>query len=155
MNITINLQGDKELMAKLKRLADPSEALRRGMRNFVEIVDDKALKPRPPESQANKSPGVNGYSWYVRNYGVKTITGKSYKTSQQMSKQWHTSVVHMGGGVRATIRNDATYSPFVKGDKQVWYHKQRGWINVPEWITNNAKIATAEISKEVNKELNK
>lgn len=154
MNITISLQGDKELMAKLKRLENPAPAIQRGMENYVTDIQKK-VTAYPPETIANRSPGVNGYSWYVRRDGVHTITGKRYRTSQDMANSWTFETRRMGGGVRTTILNDATYSDFVVGKKQVWYHANRGWIKVPKFIEASKGQLVRAIGKEIDKELNK
>lgn len=152
MQITIDLQGDKELMRKLKRIENPARIMRKGLENFIND-ERKTMEEYAPATQANRRPGVNGYSWYVRGVGTHTITGKVYTTSQDMRARWNVKITRYSGGVRATIQNKADYSGYVIGKKQVWFHKKRGWINVPEHLEKRQGRALDEIGKEVNKEL--
>lgn len=154
MNITIDLKGQKELMAKLKRLENPSNAIYRGVDNF--ITDEKgAIEKYAPLSQANRKPGINGYSWYVRADGTQTITGKRYENSDDMINKWDYKITRVSGGVRATIKNTAKYSGFVIGKKQAWFHKKRGWVNVPEHFEKRQDRLLSSVSKEIDVELNR
>ena len=151
---TRSIRGMDALMVKLKRLENPTKPVAKGMRNYMTFLKKK-VKPYPPESLANRKPGVNGYSWYVRNYGVKTITGKSYRTSEQMSKKWSFRTRAMGNTVRSTILNEASYSDYVQGEKQVWYHAMRGWRRVDKVIDASTQVALRFIGKEIDRELNR
>jgi hypothetical protein len=153
-DLTIQIRGSKKLLAKLKRLENPSKVVARGMQNYLGKIDDE-LKARPPESAANRSPGINGYSWYKRRYGTHTITGKKYKTSQDMGVRWGIKTKVRGSGVRSTIVNKATYSPFVIGDRQVGFHKRRGWKVASETVERTLPDALEQIGKAVDKELSK
>ena len=149
-----NIQGMDKLMHKLERLENPSKPVLKGMQNYRAFLS-KRVKPYPPASQANLSPGINGYSWYVRNYGTRTITGKAYKTSQQLSKKWLFRTATLVNVVRLTIKNEADYAGYVQGDKQTWYHEARGWKRVDNEIEETLDDAVRFIGKEIKRELNK
>jgi hypothetical protein len=124
------------------------------MQNYMGFLRKK-ITPYPPETQANRKPGLNGYSWYQRNFGTKTITGKAYATSQQMSKKWSFRTRVLASVIRAEILNIATYSPFVQGEKQVWYHANRGWKRADKVIDASLNEGARFIGKEIDKELSK
>src|SRR5210317_349321 len=102
---------------KMKMLANPVKPMKKGMQNYLGFLEPK-ITPYPPASQANRKPGVNGYSWYQRGFGTKTITGKAYRTSEIMSKRWKFDTRVQASKVRGEITNTASYSPFVQGEKQ-------------------------------------
>ena len=148
------IEGYPELMKKLKRLEDPSAILKKGMDNFITDIK-KDITAYAPATQANRSPGVNGYSWYVRGDGTQTTTGIKYGNSQDMANRWEFPIQETGGGVRATIKNLAKYSGYVIGKKQAWFHAKRKWVNVPDYVDNHLGQLVKTIEAEVNKELNK
>ena len=154
MNITIDLQGEERLMRKLKNLENPSKAMARGLKNYLGDIK-KDIIAYAPESAANRSPGINGYSWYQRGFGTKTITGRRYPRSQRMSTKWKFETRVLSGRVRSKIINNATYSPYVVGDLQAKFHKARGWKRADETIKATTKDAVKLIEKEIDKELNK
>lgn len=122
---------DSELVlyeSRLRRLLRPQAALLRGMRRYLELVEDR-VTPYAPPSRANIPPGING-RWYVRGFGTRTITGKAYPTSEQMNRRWLFGAVSFQDGVTGSIRNLASYSGYVVGDFQTKLHKRRGWPNV-------------------------
>jgi len=152
--ITIEIRGSKQLQAKLKRLQNPSKAIARGMDDYMADVKKEVVE-YPPESEANIPPGPNGYSWYKRRYGTVTRTGLKWKTSQDMRNRWSFKTVPQASKVRATISNSASYSPFVVGDRQVSFHKRRGWKVAFETIDRTKGDALKLIEKQVDRELGK
>jgi len=149
-----HIQGGASLERKMRMLANPVKPIRKGMRNYMGFLEPK-ITPYPPATQANRKPGINGYSWYVRNYGTRTVTGKGYPTSQQMSKKWSFKTRIQGNSVRGEIINRASYSPFVQGELQARYHKARGWKRADEVIDKTLDKGARFIGKEVDKELSK
>ena len=151
-NLTIQLKGGKALQAKLKRLENPSAAMKRGMDNYMADIDDE-LKTYAPATEANRPPGPNNYSWYKRRFGTVTRTGRKYKTSQDMANKWNIKVRALKSVVRTRIKNLATYSPFVIGDKQTGFHGRRGWKVVRDIVERTKGDALDRIGEEVDKEL--
>ena len=152
--MSYTIQGMDALVAKLERLKNPTKPVAKGMRNYMGFIRQKVV-PYPPESLANRKPGINGYSWYDRGYGTRTITGRAYKTSQKMDKRWSFKTKVMANKVRSTILNNATYSDYVQGEKQVWYHGMRGWRRVDKVIEASEQVAVRFIGKEIDRELNR
>jgi hypothetical protein len=151
---TRSIQDMDKLMKKLDRLENPVKPVAKGMENYMGFLENK-IKPYPPHSQANVSPGVNGYSWYVRGYGTRTVTGKAYKTSEKMDKRWSFKIRKMASVVRITITNTASYSIFVQGLRQTWYHAKRGWKRVGKVVDATSHIGLRYIAKEIERELNR
>ncbi len=83
--------------------------------------------PYPP------APSYGGRNrWYERGYGpkwrLKSGVVHGYNTSQTMGRRWE---VKSFGGLRAEIRNRATYSPYVHDrEHQAKVHTARGWKTV-------------------------
>ncbi len=152
--ITIEIRGSKQLQAKLKRLENPSKAIDRGMRDYITDIKKEIIE-YPPESAANIPPGPNGYSWYKRRYGTVTITGLKWKTSQDMLNRWSFKTAAQASKVRATITNNASYASFVVGDRQVGFHKRRGWKVAFETIDRTKGDALKLIEKQIDRELSK
>ncbi len=124
-SITIQVEGLDEIT---KALSDVRlrQAVETGMRGAAEIVREP-LATYPPASAANRSPGVNGYSWYERGFGTRTVTGRAYPTSQALGRSWTTDVVTRGKTIAGVIGTTVSYGPFVHGEKQAGFHRARGW----------------------------
>lgn len=131
---TIRLEG----LDKLKRKLEPGQyrdALKAGLAGAAEIIRDEVAQ-YPPATAANRSPGVNGYSWYERGYGTHTITGQSYPTSQMLGRSWTTKVEPL----RAIIGNRVSYGPYVQDEEaQAHFHKIRGWKTIQTVAEQKAK----------------
>lgn len=126
---------DSELVLyeqRLRRLLNPQLALERGMRRYLDSIEGTITK-YAPVSRANIPPGING-RWYVRGIGTRTITGRTYHTSEQMNRKWLFGVTAGAASVIGSIRNLASYSGYVVGDFQTKLHKSRGWVNVDKTI---------------------
>lgn len=150
--MTVTILNLEPLKKKLDMLEKPERPIAKGLDNYLKDVE-KAVIPYPPISEANRPPGPNNYSWYVRNFGVRTRTGKAYAVSQNMSKEWDFETRVIGAKIRATIKNKADYSKYVQGLRQTGFHKSRGWKRVDEHIDKTSDDAVNEIRKEIDKEL--
>jgi len=149
-----HIESSPSFERKMKMLANPVKPMKRGMEKYLGFLEPK-ITPYPSATAANKSPGINGYSWYQRGLGTKTVTGKVYPTSQQMSKKWSFRTRILANVVRGYIKNEASYSDYVQGEAQVWYHANRGWRRVDKVIDASLQVGARYIGKEMDKELSK
>ena len=149
-----HMQGGASFNRKMKMLTNPVKPIRKGMQNYMGFLEDKIM-PYPPTTQANRSPGINGYSWYQRGFGTKTVTNRRYPTSEQMSKKWSFKTRVIAANVRGEIINNASYAPFVQGEEQVWYHAMRGWRRADKVIDASLQVGAKFIGDEIDKELKK
>ena len=127
--MTITTTGGPAIERKLKKLQDPKprRIALEATANYIQAE----ISEYPASTTANTS--ANGYSWYVRGFGVRTRTGRSYKTSQNLDKRWRVRATAR----RAVITNSASYSTYVHGKKQARWHKRRGWVEGFKWLRNN------------------
>lgn len=89
----------------------------------------------PPETQANRRPGINGYSWYERGFGTRTTGGGAYDTSEQFGQMWKARVIN---NFKQVLENLTSYGGYLMGDAQVAWAKARGWKNANKVIKNNS-----------------
>lgn len=126
MSVTLDDRQLRSLIRKLDRIGGATlnrRAMTKAVLHFQSVIAEY-----PPHTAANMPPGINGYSWYVRGSGTHTITGKVYKTSENLGPGWTTSV--SPDGQRGVISNRASYALPVQGkEKQTDYHRARGWKN--------------------------
>lgn len=116
-----------ELIAALK--AFPKEVqrgLKVAMRVGGEIVRS-GVAQYPAATGANMPPGLNGYSWYERGFGTRTITGRAYATSENLGKSWTVKVSQTARATKGIIGTNVSYVEFVQGAKQTGFHGARGW----------------------------
>ena len=90
------------------------------------------IEKYPPAGSGNRAPAP----FYIRGRGTQLSGGRNLNNSQRMSVKWNQSIAI--DGERATIENTASYSPFVIGRFQARFHAQRGWVNVPDYVEENA-----------------
>ena len=150
--LTIKLKPNKSLQRKLKKIANPSKAIARGLKDYETDIKKEVVE-YAPESEANRPPGPSGYSWYKRRFGTVTTTGKKYKTSQDMLNKWRFVPKSTARGAKLTIFNLATYSPYVVGRKQVGFHARRGWKKTWDIIERTKDDALDRIEEQIDKEL--
>lgn len=139
--------GMDHLQRKLKKLERPARSVAKGMTNYYQDIQGRA-EEYAPLSPANRPPAP----YYVR--GTGTFTGQTYqKTSQKMSNKWIWKVQRMGNRVRLVIKNMATYSSFVIGEKQTRYHSMRGWLRVDKYVEMTEPRALREIEKQIDRDI--
>ena len=139
--------GMDHLQRKLKKLERPERSIAKGMTNYYQDIQGRA-EEYPPETSANRPPAP----YYVRGRG--TFTGRTNtNTSQKMSNKWVWKVQHLGGRVRLIIKNMATYSGFVIGERQQWYHSMRGWLRVDKYVKMTAPRALREVEKQIDRDI--
>ena len=106
----------------------------------------------PSATSANRPPGNNDYSWYVRGFGTRTRTGRSYATSEQFGQRWRAV---KKTNFRRDLENNASYAGYLMGDKQVGWAKSVGWKDMKQVLDDNSdkyrKLAARVLAK-VNRE---
>lgn len=121
--MAVEIRGLDKAMRKLEKI--DSGALRRPMTKAVAHLHDVIAK-YPPATSANSPPGNNGYSWYERGFGTRTMTGLAFPTSETLGRRWTTEVTD--GGRRGVVGNNASYAPEVQSaEQQKAVHARNGW----------------------------
>lgn len=109
------------------------------------------LADYPPGSSANTPPGNNGYSWYVRGFGTRTRTGKSYATSERFNSRWQE---RSHGMRRRDLDNNASYGGYLMGNNQVSWAKGVGWRKMKKVLQEEGEKylgLAARVMQRVNK----
>jgi hypothetical protein len=110
--------------------------VRQALRGATELLRGD-IAQYPAATAANAPPG-DGYRWYERGFGTRTVTGKSYPTSQLLGRSWTTKVIGQGpwqGRVGTTV----SYAPVVQDkDKQAAVHRGR-WRTVQDSVKDNKR----------------
>ena len=130
---SFTIEGLDKLEQALREFPEQTNALMKAaMQGAGEIVRNE-FAVYPPSTGANSPPGIDGYRWYERGFGTRTVTGKAYATSQALGRSWNVQVKGVGTGVKAIIGTPVTYAPFVQSrERQVWFHKARGWQTIED-----------------------
>lgn len=134
---------------------------------------EERISPYPPQPSRTRAKTFNTYvrgqghypkSAFVADSGepggfrTKRIPkGKIRMTSQQMDKSFKQTVAMTKTGIDGELRNDASYSGYVLGEKnqnadphQVVYHTQTGWVSTDDAISQ----ATPDIENSINDAVN-
>lgn len=112
----IEVKGLAELQRKLGTV-NAATLMRRPMSASLSMVEAK-LKDEP-----TPRPGQR----YIRGRGPTNARGQVIRnTSESMSSRWNQDIVTTPRGVTGTLRNDASYAPWVVSNNfQAWMHKGR------------------------------
>ena len=138
-----------ELLIKIDGQTDAKT--RRKMLKLITAHEKSVLDEYPPATQANRRPGNNGRSWYVRGFGTRTITGRSYPTSEKFSKRWRERFV---GSSRRDLDNNASYGGYLMGDAQVGWAGARGWKEMRDVLRQESR-ELREIAQDVIRQNNR
>jgi hypothetical protein len=93
----------------------------------------------PPSSAANNPPGVDGYAWYERGYGTRTVTGRGYPTSEALGRSWTTKVERGGRGILGRVGTRVSYARYVQDrTRQARWHAARGWRTVQDVVADKS-----------------
>lgn len=123
--MAVEIRGLDKAIKKLEKIGGP-KALKRPMTKATAHLLDKIAK-YPPATSANSPPGNNGYSWYERGFGTRTITGMAFPTSETLGRRWTMEV--SGDGRKGVVGNNASYGPYVQSaEQQAAFHARNGWI---------------------------
>ena len=121
-----------ELIAALKQFPKQVQrGLKVAMRVGGEVVRS-GVAQYPTSTGANLPPGLNGYSWYERGFGTRTVTGRAYATSEALGKSWAVKVKQTARITRGLIGTNVSYAEWVQGAKQAGFHGARGWKTVEQ-----------------------
>ena len=133
---SVTIDGLPRLARKLEKLGGRN-VHRRPMQKTVLHVQRHIAK-YPPATAANVPPGVNGYSWYERGFGTRSVTGKAWATSETYGRRWTSEV--KDGGRRGIVGNNASYAPYL-GDEtqQAAWAAARGWLTVQDVVRNERR----------------
>ena len=121
-----------ELIAALKQF--PKE-VQRGLRVAMRVAAEKVrsgVAQYPEATGANFPPGLDGYRWYERGFGTRTVTGRAYPTSETLGRSWTVKVKQTARMTRGIIGTNVSYAEFVQGTKQAGFHRARGWKTVEQ-----------------------
>lgn len=126
----MRVSGVQSTINKLRKIQPPL-LFRHTLRNAAEMIKGWVAE-YPPSTVAN-DPGQE--RWYERGYGPRwlrsdgSVNGR--RTSQTLGRRWSTST----SSTKATIGNNASYAPYVQGEKQqAWYHKKRNWRTIEDAV---------------------
>ena len=122
--MTTQVRGLDEVIKKLEKVGGRG-ALKRPMAKSVAHLHN-VIAIYPPATASNSPPGRNGYSWYERGFGTRTITGEAWPTSETLGRRWTHEV--SADGRRGEVGNNASYAPQVQSEEmQLAFHKRNGW----------------------------
>jgi len=150
MTDTIVIKGLDQLTKKIKNiegLKPVIAALRAGALH----VKGK-IAPYPPPSIAN-SPSQK--RWYERGYGPRwhrvdgSLGGR--KTSETLRKKW--AIGERDGGLTQIVGNNVSYGPFVQGDRQAAFHRERGWKTTDQVAEEEAETVNKFVQEHIEKAL--
>ena len=114
--------------------------LRGALSRSLELVRER-VADYPDRTAANSPPGINGYSWYERGFGTRTVTGLGYDTSEELGRSWNIKIKRgfFGGDLRGVLGTGVSYAPYVHDERrQVGFHAARGWPTVQDAFRERA-----------------
>ena len=155
----IQIDGLAELQKKYASTpARFNAALKRGMTRAVAIIHAD-IAQYPPESEANRPPGITGKDgrpsnrWYVRGSGTQT-EHKFYRTSQALGRHWTEEISGSSTSITGKVGNATTYAPYVQSrEHQAEFHKARGWKTIEDVAEQDADRAQNEIQSAIDEAL--
>ena len=116
-----------ELIAALEAFPkDVQRGFRIAMRVAGEVVRS-GVAQYPAATGANMPPGLDGYRWYERGFGTRTVTGRAYATSEALGRSWAVKVSQTARMTRGVIGTAVSYAEWVQGKLQAGFHRARGW----------------------------
>jgi len=127
VTIKIDIQGDKELAAKLRQVesAIRRTAMAGGMQDATKYVAQNAAV-YPPTTEANAPPPP----YYIRGTGTQ-YASYNRRESEQLNLHWDRRVSERGDSVQGVVENLVSYAPWVHSVvRQSWFHKMRSWRNI-------------------------
>ena len=145
--VTLDNRQLRRIMRKLDQLDKPAlkrRAMEKAVRHYRSVIAEY-----PPQTGANVPPGLNGYSWYVRGDGTHTITGRVYRTSEDLGPSWRVEVA--ADGETGRVYNNTTYGEWVQDKrKQTEFHRVRGWKNTDDTLNEETRTIEGFFWSEYN-----
>lgn len=145
-NFNFDIKGINELEAKLKRVgvslnkytqAGASEAAKN-------LIEAEGLGKYPPLTAANQPPTP----YYIRGRGMQYKTKNNYK-SERLKEGFTVAKISYG----AKIGNNASYAPYVVGEKQASRMAEIGWKSLPKYAKEKIDDIKDTLSKWIRKAL--
>ena len=144
-----------ELIAALKEFP---EDVRRGLRIAMRVaasVVHSSIAVYPPGTGANAPPGLDGYRWYERGFGTRTVTGRAYATSEALGRSWTVKVKSTARMVQGVVGTNVSYAEFVQGKLQTGFHRARGWKTMEQVLFTKRRTIWRAFGDVVKKVLTK
>lgn len=112
----------------------------------------------PHASSANAPSSVPGGRWYERGLGghynrIRDGGHSIYRTSETLGRRWATR--QEDGGMTVVVGNNASYAPYVQGEKQTWYHAAREWTTTEQVAQEETAKVVKMIRESIKKEIDK
>jgi hypothetical protein len=115
VKVTVNLSGSQAVIKRIDELKS-DKLLDAGLKRGAIYLKSEVAKypPKPPQSTYRRKGASGGLAsgWQVDSE-VKNNT--------------------------AILGNNIPYATYVQGDRQAWFHKRTGWINIPTILIDNAQ----------------
>lgn len=120
----VEVRGLDKAMRKLEKVGGRGALKRPMIKATAHLLD--VIAKYPPATSANTPPGNNGFSWYERGFGTRSVTGMAWPTSETLGRRWTTEV--SGDGRKGIVGNNASYGPYVQSaEQQAAFHARNGW----------------------------
>jgi phage gpG-like protein len=143
---TVTVQGVDEVIRNLSKITSPDA--RKRVLHIGALKAQELIAKYPPSSIANSPSNPSG-RWYERGFGTRSVSGIDRKTSETLGRRWTTKVT----ADSAVVGNNASYAPFVQGDKQPAFHRARGWKTVEDVATNDAYAIVQVMRQQMGREI--
>lgn len=138
--INVTVTGLEALLARFGDMPSKiKSALRIAASNAGGVITKTpGLKLYPPSTAANAPPTP----YYIRGRGTQ-LKSRNLYNSERLGSHWYIR----GDGLKIIIGNDATYAPYVHGDKQPAHMAAKGWRK----LVDVAHERKAEIAAEFDR----
>lgn len=125
--INVQVKGLEELKAKLSKVGKKlsSYMSSAAVEASKDLLKHEGLQKYPPMTDANRAPEP----YYIRGVGMQYKSHNDYR-SEKLGASF--TVTKIGYGAR--IGNNASYAPYVVGEKQSNVMKNIGWLNIFEFV---------------------
>jgi len=146
-DVSIEVKGIEELQRAFAKFPQKvaqymGEA---GMVIGSEIIRTRGLKSYPPSTYRNNL--SRGYPYYIRGRGTQTSKSHNMENSERYGSKWTMQGVAYG----VKIGNEASYAPYLAGDKQVEWAGHVGWRKLLDVANEKRKRITAIFSSYITK----
>lgn len=152
--IGIDIAGEKELIAKLKKL--PPAVADTGVEAANEyIINTQRRYPSYKKVTRKSAYGVTFFTERQRRWFFAALGDGSlklpYKRTQGYSKGWKT----VGQGYRQIAVNESPYGEHLQGERQSRLSAKIGWKKITEWLKENMPRIVEKFDGGVKKAIRK